>query len=201
MRLAIGITAVVTLAGLHLAALYALLHPKVSREYRAHYIDKVTMDWHPQHYPSTPEEGIDLSKPGWPDFVEYSFGISNAEKFGSWTDTRMGLKSGFEFNRSFIGPVCVVLNAMPADSMRSRRVPLEFGDQQKEIAFEQDQSIRSYFADFDLTSPATRLALHFPKPLPSGSHENPRQVGVALNRIRIFSQPCAALSQLLVQGH
>ena len=200
MRLAIAITAVVALAGLHLAALYAVLHPKVSQEYRAHYIDKVTMDWNVQHYHSTPEEGIDLTRPGWPAFVEYSFGISKAEKFGSWTDTRMGLKSGFEFNRSFIGPVCVVLNAMPADSIRSHRVPLEFGDQDKDIAFGRDQSMRSYFVDFDLPSPATTLALRFPKPLPRPSHENPRQVGVALNRIRIFSQPCAALSQLVVEG-
>jgi hypothetical protein len=33
MRLIFGLIAIVALAGLHIAALFALLHPKVSREY------------------------------------------------------------------------------------------------------------------------------------------------------------------------
>ena len=74
-----GIIAVVALVALHLTALFALLHPKVSREYRAFYMDRVSSDWHAKHYESTPEQGIDFSTVGWPDFVEYSFGISKVE--------------------------------------------------------------------------------------------------------------------------
>jgi hypothetical protein len=201
MRIAFGIIVLIALLGLHLAALYALLHPKVSREYRAHYIDRISSDWRAQHYHSTPEEGIDLARQGWPDFVEYSFGVLSPGPFGRWTDTRMGLKSGFHFNRTFSGPVCVVLDAMPSDSMRSQQVTLAFGDQEKEFSFGRDEKIRPYLVDFGLPRPETVLALRFPKPLPRASPGNPHQVGVALNRIRIFSQPCSAIASLALVGH
>ena len=201
MRIAFGIIVLIALLGLHLAALFALLHPNVSREYRAHYIDRISSDWHTVRYQSTPAEGIDLTRQGWPDFVEYSFGLLSPGPFGRWTDTRMGLKSGFQFNRTFSGSVCVILEAMPSDSMRSQQVTLAFGDQEKDISFGRDEKIRPYLVDFELPRPETILALRFPKPLPRASHSNPRQVGVALNRIRIFSEACSAIAPLAIGGH
>ena len=84
-----------------------MLHPKVTREYRAYYIDRTSQDWRVKKYYSTPENGIDLAKPGWPDFVAYSFGIARDTSVGAWTDTRLGLKAGFELNQPFTGHVCV----------------------------------------------------------------------------------------------
>ena len=200
MRFAFGILVVVALIGLHLAALFALLHPHVSPEYRAYYMDRVSTDWHVQQYPATPEQGIDLARPGWPEFVRSSFGISKQQSFGRWTDTQLGPQAGFEFNRSFTGPVCVVFNAKPSDSVRLHHVALKFGDQEKDIYFGQDQEIRPYLVDFDLPAPATRLALLFPRPLPRTSYSDPRQMGVGITRIRIFSQRCSELSQLVIEG-
>jgi hypothetical protein len=201
MRLATNIIALAALASIHLAALSALLNPRVSREYKAYYIDKTSLDWHVQHYHSTPEEGIEFSRPGWPDFVEYSFGISKPENFGRWTDTRLGLRAGFEFNRSFNGTVCVVLNAVPSDAMRDRHVTLAFGDHEKDIFFGQDHISRPYVIEFALSSSAERLELRFPAPLPRASQANRRQVGVGLQTMRIFSEPCSELSEPEIQGH
>lgn len=201
MRLAFGIIAIIALVGLHLAALFELLHPKFSREYKAYYVDRVSMDWHEQHYHSDPEEGIDFSRLGWPDFVEYSFGIARPEGFGRWTDTRMGLNAGFQFNRSFSGPVCVVLNAKPSDAMRNRRLTLVLGDQAQDVAFGSDQYIRSYAVSFDLQRPATRFELRSPKLLPSVRLGNARQLGVGLNWMRIFAMPCSALSPQAIKGY
>jgi hypothetical protein len=191
MRTSLGVVLVIALLGLHLAAFYAMLHPKVSREYRAYYIEKTSTDWHVKHYHSTPEDGIDLSKSGWPDFVEQSYGILIPESFGRWTDTRMGLRSGFRFNQQFSGTVCVEIKAMPSNSMRSQRVTLAFGDQGKDISLGPDEKIQAYLVDFELPHAADTLELRFSKALPRASHSNPRQVGVALNRVRILSKPCS----------
>lgn len=201
MRIGIAIVLSVALLGLHLAALHALLHPKVSREYSAYYIDKISTDWHVNHYHGTPEDGIDLPRPGWPDFVDHSYGILVPEPFGRWTDTRMGLKAGFKFNRAFSGPVCVELHAMPADSLRSQRVVLAFGDQEKDISFGQDEKMQEYRVDFVLPNPAEVLEFRFSKPQPRASHSTPRQVGVALNRIRIYSQPCSSIGPLATKSY
>ena len=197
MRLTLGLIAIVALAGLHIAALFALLHPRVSREYRAYYVDKVSTDWRVQRYQSSVEEGIDFVKPGWPYFVDYSFGILGVEPTGRWTDTRLGLRAGFEFVHSFSGPMCVVVDASPFDSMRSRKVGVAFGDQKKEISFGPDESPHMFLIDFDLPSPTNTLALVLPRPLPRASHNNPRQPGVLLKRIRMFSQSCSAVTPLL----
>jgi hypothetical protein len=199
MRFALGLIIVLALLGLHVAALFAVLHPKVDRAYRAYYIDRVSTDWHIQRYPATFEEGIDMARPGWPEFVDYSFGILGAQPFGRWTDTRLGLRSGFVFNRSFSGPVCVLVDAAPTDNMKSRRAVLAFGDLNKEILFGPDDSFRSYAFDFDLPAPTQTLAVVFPKRFPRASYSNPREVGIALKRIRLLSGPCSSLSNS--QGH
>jgi hypothetical protein len=196
MRLSLMILVTVVLIGLHLAVCWAVLHPKVTREYKAYYIDRTSRDWRVTKYHSTPEDGIDLTKPGWPEFVAYSFGLARDASVGAWTDTRLGLKAGFEFNQPFAGQVCVLLNAIPSSSMTNRRVPLVFGDQQQEIAFGADQSVRLYAIHFELPHPATRLQLLFPKPLPRMGHTDARQLGVGLARIRLLPQPCSGVSDL-----
>lgn len=195
MRLSLLILVAIALTGLHLAAFWAVLHPRVTREYRAYYIDRTSRDWRVKKYPATPEEGIDLTKEGWPDFVAYSFGLARDPSIGAWTDTRLGLKAGFEFNQPFTGHVCVIVDAMPSSSIENRRVPLALGDQQKDISFGTDQTVRPYPIDFELDRPATRLQLLFSKPLPRMGHTDARQLGVALSRIRFRPQACSAVSQ------
>jgi hypothetical protein len=194
-RAGLGIIAVIALVGLHMAALMVLLHPDVTPEYRAHYVERTSADWRVQHYPATPEQGIALDRPEWPEFVQDSYGITKAEKFGRWTDTRMGLKSGFKFNRSFEGPVCVVIDAKPSESMRGRNVVLAFGPQAKEVSLGRQQDIRVYLIEFALDQPVNTLEFRFPKPLPAAGDGNPRQVGIGLSRIQIFPNTCGSISQ------
>jgi hypothetical protein len=177
-----------------MAALWALLHPNVSREYRAHYIERSSSDWRVQRYSATPEEGIEFSRKEWPDFVEFSFGITPPDSFGRWTDTRMALQSGFKFNRNFEGSSCVVIDAKPSASMRLRRVAVAFGNQEKEISFGQEQATRRYLVDFELNQPADTFELRFPKALPAIGHGDTRQLGVGLSKIRFFPMACSEIS-------
>jgi hypothetical protein len=199
-RLVLNISALIALVSLHLAAFSALLHPKVSREYRSYYMDQTSQDWRVKHYLSTPEEGIDLSKPGWPDFVAYSFGISRSDNLGGWTDTRRGPKAGFEFNQSFSGPVCVVFDATPSKALLERRIVVAFGDQRSEIHFGRDESLQRYAVEFESPRPTTRLELLFPKQLPRVGHTDSRQLGIGLTKIRLFPQSCVAVQKLVQSG-
>jgi len=92
--------------------------------------------------------------------------------------------------------MCVFLNATPSSTIVNRRVPLVFGDQQKEIAFGTDQRVRPYSIDFELVHPATRLQLFFSKPLPRMGNTDARQLGVGLSRIRFVSQACSVVADL-----
>ena len=191
MRPILGIISLAALLAVHATALYDLLHPNVSREYRAYYIDRTSTDWHVPHYSATPEEGIDLAKSEWPDFVVRSYGMLKAEPFGRWTDTRYGLRSGFEFDRSFSGPACVALEARPYDSQRTRGLTLAFGDEVREVDLPQSRDMGTYVYDFALGGPANTLELRFPRPLPRVSPDNPRQVGVAWKSVRILPGTCS----------
>ena len=77
---------VVLLLGVELTAVYAVLHPKVSPEYKAYYIDRTTSDWRPPHYRASPDQGIAFLREGWPDFVSSTAGFSRFEEWGRWTD-------------------------------------------------------------------------------------------------------------------
>ena len=194
MRFFLGICAAIVLASLHLAVAYAILHPKVSPEYARHFVARTSSDWHVTHYHSTPEDGIEFSRRGWPDFVKSSYGISADSSSGRWTDTRLGLNAGFEFDQPFQGRQCVVLSAMPSDAMRGHSAKLAFGTEEVVINFGRERGFRPYFVDFDLPSPATKLSFKFPRAFPRLAADNPRQYGIGLERLQIVAQPCALVA-------
>jgi hypothetical protein len=181
--------------GVHLAALYAILHPHVSRRYRAYFIDRTSSDWAITQYHSTPEEGIVLSRAGLPDFVDYSYGISVAENWGRWTDTSLGLRAGFQLKESFSGPVCVAFEAGVTPAMLGRQVVLEFGDQRKPMVFGRNE-LHPYAVDFDLDKPADSFEFLFPDHMPPASEADGRQLGIGLARVRILSHACAASREM-----
>lgn len=184
----------ILLAAIHCAALYALLHPEVSRQYRAYYIDRTSTDWMVTHYKSAPEEGIILSRPGLPDFVDYSYGISVAESFGRWSDTSHGLRAGFKFNQLFQGQVCVSFEAGVTPSMLGRQASLAFGAQATPVSFLKSE-LQPYAVGFDLQEPASNLEFRLPTRMPPASATDGRQLGIGLARIRILPGRCEDVSR------
>ena len=194
MRTTLRILLVIALLGLHLSVLYAILHPKVSPEYKAYFIDRTSRDWRPQHYHVLPQEGIDLSREGLPDFVDQSYGISVRESFGRWTDTAMGLHAGFRLNRSFTGPVCLKMRLGASRPMLNQHVVVRFGDQQKDLLIDQT-SLQDFALDYEESSPAHVLEFVFPKELPEASANDRRRAGLGIARIGIFPKACAAVGE------
>ncbi len=193
MRTLVRILLVIALLVLHVSVLYAVLHPKVSREYRAYFIDKTSRDWKVERYHATPQEGIDLAHEGLPDFVDYSYGISWKESVGRWTDTNMGLRAGFRFKPPLQGPACLQLRLGSAAPMLNQNITVRFGEEQKEEKIVQ-QEVRDYQLDFEKSGPVEEVELVFPKDLPRAGADDGRHVGLYIAGVQVLPQGCPASS-------
>lgn len=179
-----------TLTGLYLFALKALLHPRVSDAYRYHFIEKISGDFNPTKYHLSPDETIALSTTGLPDFVDHDFGFSYPETWGRWTDANFGNRAGFVFNKPYTGPKCLVAKLAPSDSMQGRSLILSFGDESKTVSFGQ-RDAAMYFFDFPDPRPAGSLQFQFMGKVPSAGND-PRQLGLAIHSIRVITGSCEA---------
>jgi hypothetical protein len=180
---------------IYAGTLFAVLHPKVSPGYRAYYMDRSSSDWNPEHYPGTPEKGIEFSRVGLPEWVESTHGLSFRDQWGRWTDTTVGPVPGLTFARSFNGPVCVqfVATAVPAVG---KTFTLKLGDQSQMV-----QVIPKVFGEYQVelepVRPASRLDFVLPPQLPReadvDSHSSDmRRLGLELTSLRILSGPCTS---------
>jgi len=127
MRILIRAVILVAVLSVELYAVYAVLHPHVSPEYRAYYIDHTTNDWNPPHYAATPEQGIDFAHAGWPDFVRNGYGFSYREAEGRWTDGGVLQTPRIELNRQFSGPLCIELRLRPAYAELNHQLGIAMG--------------------------------------------------------------------------
>jgi hypothetical protein len=199
MRIVVRVLILAFLLSVECAALYAVLHPKVSAEYKAYYVDRISSDWPPTRYSATPEQGMVLAKPGLPDFVQATHGFSFRESWGRWTDAAMDAGAGINMNREFRGPVCVVLTAYPSPAEVGKQVMVVLGRQSAPVVLSAP-AFADYYIDFDLTDPAHTLDFRFPGSVPKHSRiikgsMDDRRLGLAISLIRIFESPCHAVSR------
>src|ERR1700676_1730791 len=122
MRLKNTISVVIALglSVFYCAILLLALNPRVSEEYRAYYIERITMEWKPVRYAARLEDGIAFSAPGLPVFVRNLSGFSFREGWGRWTDANHGPTARIVFADSLDGSVCLDLKARPANSMKGQ---------------------------------------------------------------------------------
>lgn len=196
-RLLFRILVVAALISLEIFALYAALHPRVSAEYRAYYIDHTSIDWKPPHYPATPESGIDLTKPGWPDFVSQAYGFSFRDDQGRWTDAALQASPTIVMNHYFRGPVCIELAARPSVAELGRKVEVVLGQNSSAITLSNPDFVR-YDIDLDSVQPANTLQFHFFGRVPRAKDVTPgnpdeRRLGIAISSIRILPAHCQPL--------
>jgi hypothetical protein len=189
MRSSFKVVLIACLVALHLSVVYAALHPKVNRAYRAYFIDRTTTDWAVPHYAATFAQGIDLTKPGLPDFVASSYGIASRESFGAWTDTTLGTHAGFVLNRPVAGPVCLQMLLGASDSSLNHPVTLRLGSQEKQLQIDH-RAQYEYTVDFPENGSAEVIEFVFPHRLPRASVQDWRQVGISIGHIRFLPSPC-----------
>jgi hypothetical protein len=196
MKTAIVITGIVMLLAIELCAAYAVLHPHMSAEYRAYYIDRTTNDWVPRHYPATPESGIVFGKPGWPGFVESTYGFSTQEDWGRWTDSNLADSAKIVFARQFSGPLCIEMVAHPSVAELHKQLTVTFGKRSQQVALSSPDLV-TYRLSFDDAAPANTLEFHFENKVPRNDEvfresPDPRGLGLALVSLKILPHACTS---------
>jgi hypothetical protein len=188
------ILVIIVLLSLELYAVYAVLHPRVSPEYRAHFIDHFTNDWHAPPYPATPEEGISFGKEGWPGFVKSAEGFALPEGWGRWTDAVLTPTAKITMNRQFSGPLCIQFGGHPSDAELGQTLQLALGQNVADIKLSQtDYAI--YRVSFDQAKPADTLEFRLsklPPPINDTFRRSPdgRRLGMALFWLKILPDAC-----------
>jgi hypothetical protein len=205
MRFSIAFRVVIALCLLlvNFAGLYTALHPKVSDEYRAYYIDRTVQDWRPSHYASSPEQGMAMGDDGLPEFVESTQGFAFRESWGRWAESSSDRIPTVRLKQSFDGPVCVVVTAHPSAAELGHTAALAFGSERQSLRPSVPE-FADYYLDFNLTQPANTLTFSFPRSASERSLSlslRYRPVALAISRIRIFQRGCETLERTVSALH
>lgn len=181
------------LAVIYVLTMLAVLHPKVSLAYRAHFIDHTSTEWNPPHYRSAPEDGFVFAQPGLPDWVAWTYGFTRPEPMGRWTDDDLGNKAGLVFDRPFKGTFCLEFNAEPASHM-SDSFALKFGESLQTVPVAA-RSASDYQIQFRDVKDARQLEFILPKDLPRVhdfdlQNGDDRRLGLLLRRLKIHPGNC-----------
>lgn len=195
MKSVLRLLALVVVLAVELYAVYAVLHPRVSPEYRSYYIEHSTLDWNPPHYAATPEEGIVFERPGWPDFVRNGFGFSYREGGGRWTDATVLASPRIWMSRQFSGPLCIELVLRPSPAELGHRLEVAFGSNVRQLELS-NREFYTYRISFENAQPADTLQFRFDGPVPLANDtrptgEMPRRQGVQLSTLKILPGRCS----------
>lgn len=182
------------LAVIYILALLAVFHPKVSPAYRAHYIDRTSLDWNPPHYAGTPDEGISFGRKGLPDWISWSYGFSEWGPGGRWTDDDLGNVAGLVFDRPLSGTFCVEFSAAPAPHMKGS-FDLKLGGQSKTVKLRSNE-VADYQEQFNELQHARQLEFVLPAKLPrirdvDPRNGDPRRLGLLLITLKIRNRACS----------
>jgi phosphoglycerol transferase len=195
MRTAFRVLVVILLLAIEFYAVYLVLHPRVSPEYRAYYIEHTTRDWNPNRYQATPEDGIDFTKSGLPTFVRYTVGFSFPEARGRWTDATLSPSAQILLDRKISGPNCLEITAKPSYAERGKSVQVAWGHEVQTLVFSSDD-YTAYRVSFANPVSTDTVGFRFPGKVPSPKELYPpsrdeRRLGMSLLRLRILPGPCS----------
>ena len=193
MKLILQIVVIAVLVALHSYVLWAVLHPHVSAEYRAYYIDRSSSDFNAEHYSSTPETGLIFSREGLPSWVAYTRGLSMREPSGRWTDNNLAPQATVGFTRGFNGNACVDLTATAVSWLGGKTISMLLGNEQRNVQVVAGED--EYHVQFENLDGAKELVLILPSSLPRVSDASPgsgdtRKLGLMLKTLRIISGSC-----------
>lgn len=186
------VASLLTVYGLLLAA---ILHPRVSMEYLAYYIDRTSNEFSPVRYIATPEQGINFSSPGLPSFIRYISGFSDREPWGRWTDGDRGVTARISLAAPLKGSVCLDLNASPAAATEGQPITVALGSEAQNLVLH-DPRFADYLVEFHLSKPADTIEFRFPIVVPKENAverrvSDPRRLGLAITYLRLYSSACS----------
>ncbi|MBK7984871.1 MAG: hypothetical protein IPK09_14825 [Candidatus Competibacteraceae bacterium] len=139
-----------------------------------------------QPYSATLAEGINFSKPGYPDFLAHASGISGYEPWGRWTD---GGKVNFRFTQPLPKQFTLVIQANAFGPNLGEVVKIKIGAAQQEFRITESSQVHRF--TFNLTDFVDTIELLIPKPTSPKTlkiGEDPRELGLGLIKLQILDE-------------
>lgn len=195
MQKKLQIALIVVLIFVYGAVCLATLHPHVSGVYEAHFINHTSPEWNLDHYPGTPEQGIEFSRSELPSWVQFTVGLSYPDAWGRWTDENFGDDAGLVLNQRVSGPLCVDFTFRAVPWVVGKTFTVRMGDQTHVMAIPKSDLTR-YQVQFTDLSPTDRLEFLPPRELPRVVDVQPssrdfRRTALNLATLRITSGVCS----------
>jgi phosphoglycerol transferase len=134
-------------------------------------------------YQASFSEGIAFAKPGYPEFVARTEGISQAEPFGRWTD---GPKVAIVFKDPLPKQFELVVTAAAYGPNIDQPVRITVGGVTQEIVFNSDlnKDPQARRLSFSLEQAADRIDFLIPQPT-QPANGDVRKLGIALVELKI----------------
>ena len=150
--------------------------------------------WNPEHYPSTPKEGMTFARRGLPDWVDSTYGLSLREEGGRWTDSSVSRVPGLAFTRKLNGPFCLLFTATVAPALIGKTFGVRMGNQTKTLQVI-PQGLAEYQVQLTEAAGGDRPSFLLPGKMPRenevdlGSADT-RRLGLELTTLRILPGTC-----------
>lgn len=173
---------------------WLVLNPVVSDEYRSYFINRETIDWRPKHYPATLEDGFTFSRPGIPEFVAFTTGLSVVEDWGRWSDAVLSPTVRVTMREPLLGDVCLVIKAHTTPKQVGRDIWVRMGGVTQSWLPE-TEAVRTYQFDFILPEPVSIIEVEptapgYPADWDQGNTDL-RKLGIGFHHLAVLKGNCA----------
>ena len=136
------------------------------------------------------DQGIDFSRPSYPDFLKYVSGVAQREGWGRWTDSNQGDAALLGFTKPLPKHFTLELKAAPFGPNISKPTKIRVGSQEKMIVVDGKTSI--YSLDFENPDGVDAIEIVAPRTNMSksgaSSSADPRNIGIGLIHLKIKAQ-------------
>ena len=141
-------------------------------------------------YAASLAEGINFTRPGYPDFVSAVSGISSYEPQGRWTDANLASTATIRFKQPLPAKLTVELTVNAFGPNLGESIYVRVGEVEKSFVHADPRQLGTYKLVFETSIPADRIEIVPPKPV-SPSELNvgadTRRVGVSLVALKIVN--------------
>ena len=142
-------------------------------------------------YPASLSEGIDFSRPGYPDFIAEVSGLSSYEKTHRWTDAQAAPSARFRFKEPLPERFVLEIAAEAFGPNGSKPTIIKLGQQTATIHF-LVRDVKPHYIELNNPDGSDTLEIIPPQPISplafDGSSGDTRKLGIAFKRLAIRSK-------------
>lgn len=151
------------------------------------HLSEIDLNFDSHLYFASLDQGVDFSRPSYPDFLKYVSGVAQRESWGRWTDSNQGDAALLGFTKPLPKHFTLELKVAPFGPNISKPTKIRVGSQEKMIVVDGKTSI--YSLDFENPDGVDALEIVAPRTNMSksgtSSSADPRNIGIGLIYLKI----------------